>query len=181
MGLISVIVPVYKVEKYLERCIDSILAQTFNDFEVICVNDGSPDKCGKILEKYAKKDKRIKVITQKNQGSSQARNNGMKKAKGKYIYFLDSDDYIHPQLLEICYEFATKNKAELVSFRSIEVFDMNKSEVAYPVFEMNKIKYLITSNPLYFRKKNGYRIAVNVWTKFYKKDLIKNLVNLMII
>ena len=98
---ISIIIPIYKVEKYLQSCLDSVLAQTFKDWEAICVNDGSPDNSGKILTEYAKKDPRIKIITQNNQGPSVARNNGLKQANGKYIFFLDSDDFIHPQLLEI--------------------------------------------------------------------------------
>ena len=92
MPKISVIVPVYKVEKYINQCIDSILAQTFSDFELILVDDGSPDKCGEICDEYANKDPRIHVIHQENAGQGKARNVGMDQAVGKYIIFLDSDD-----------------------------------------------------------------------------------------
>lgn len=78
--LVSVVIPVYKVERFLGRCLDSVLNQTLTDFEVICVNDGSPDKCGIILDEYARRDKRIRIITQENQGLSAARNNGLKAA-----------------------------------------------------------------------------------------------------
>lgn len=94
MPTISVIVPVYKVEKYIHRCVDSILAQTFTDFELILVDDGSPDNCGAICDEYAKKDSRIKVIHKENGGLSSARNAGIDAAGGMYIMFCDSDDYV---------------------------------------------------------------------------------------
>ena len=94
MPTITVIVPVYKVEQYLSACVDSILSQTFHDFELILIDDGSPDHCGAICEHYAEKDQRIKVIHQENQGLSGARNSGMDIATGKYITFVDSDDVV---------------------------------------------------------------------------------------
>ncbi len=100
MPKISVIVPVYRVEPYLRRCIDSILGQTFRDFELILVDDGSPDGCPAICDEYAEKDSRIKVIHQTNQGLSAARNNGVKEAVCKWVSFVDSDDAVHPQMLE---------------------------------------------------------------------------------
>ncbi|MGI2120105.1 glycosyltransferase family 2 protein [Shewanella oncorhynchi] len=93
--IISIIIPVYKVERFLARCLDSVLAQTYSDFEIICVNDGSPDNCGVILAEYEKNDNRIKVINQVNQGLSVARNTGLDFARGNYICFVDSDDAIH--------------------------------------------------------------------------------------
>ena len=90
----SVIVPIYKVEKYLNKCIDSILKQTFQDFELILVDDGSPDKCPKICDEYAKKDKRVRVIHKENAGLVAARNTGIKEAKGDYICYVDGDDWI---------------------------------------------------------------------------------------
>ena len=91
---VSIIVPIYNVEKYLPRCIESILAQTFTDFELILVDDGSPDRCGEICDYYKKKDKRVKVIHKENGGLSSARNAGINIAIGDYIGFVDSDDYI---------------------------------------------------------------------------------------
>lgn len=98
---LSIIVPVYKVEKYLDRCVQSILGQTFEDFELILVDDGSPDSCGKMCEDWAGKDSRIKVIHKKNGGLSDARNAGLDIAQGEYIGFVDSDDYIKPDMYEI--------------------------------------------------------------------------------
>ena len=100
---ISIIVPIYNVEKQLSECIESILNQTFMNFELILVDDGSPDKCGEICDEYEKKDKRIKVIHKKNGGLSDARNAGLDIAKGKYIGFVDSDDIIHPEMYERMY------------------------------------------------------------------------------
>ena len=94
MRTISVIVPVYKVEPYINHCVDSILAQTYRDFELILVDDGSPDNCGKICDEYAKKDSRVKVIHKVNGGVSSARNMGLDNAKGEWITFIDADDYV---------------------------------------------------------------------------------------
>lgn len=94
MCVVSVIVPVYKVENVLHYCIDSILNQTYKDFELIIVDDGSPDRCPKMCDDYAKKDSRIKVVHKKNGGLSDARNAGMAVATGEYISFIDSDDYV---------------------------------------------------------------------------------------
>ena len=112
--LISVIVPVYKVEEYLPRCIDSILAQTYKNLEIILVDDGSPDKCPAICDEYAKKDSRIKVIHKKNGGVSSARNAGLEAAKGDYIFFVDSDDIITKEALSCLYEKARDADIELV-------------------------------------------------------------------
>lgn len=103
MPAISVIVPVYKVEKYLDRCIESILNQTFKDFEVILVDDGSPDRCPAMCDEWAKKDSRIRVIHKENGGLSSARNTGLKEVKGNYISFIDSDDWIEENMLEVLY------------------------------------------------------------------------------
>lgn len=113
MPELSIIVPVYKVEKYLPRCIDSILAQTFGDFELILIDDGSPDGCGRICDEYARKDKRIVVIHQKNMGVSAARNAGLDIARGRYIGFVDSDDWIEPQMYEVMMDAIRENGADM--------------------------------------------------------------------
>ena len=100
-ALISVIVPVYNVEKYINRCIESVLAQTYRNFELILVDDGSPDNCGAICDDYASKDRRIRVIHKENGGVSSARNAGLDSAGGDYILFVDSDDYITPEHIEL--------------------------------------------------------------------------------
>ena len=112
---VSVIVPVYNTFRYLEQCLNSILNQTLKEFEVICVNDGSTDDSAKILEKYSQKDKRIVVINQENAGASAARNAGLDCAKGRYIAFVDSDDYIKKNFLEVLYTTAVNTEADITA------------------------------------------------------------------
>lgn len=123
MPEISVIVPVYKVEDYLPDCIDSILKQSLSDFELILVDDGSPDRCGEICEEYARRDKRIKVFHQENRGLSGARNTGMDHAAGKYITFVDSDDVISPEYLRVLRDALLQNRAQIASTISCDVQD----------------------------------------------------------
>ena len=107
MPEISVIIPVYKCEQYIESCVDSILNQTYRDFEIILVDDGSPDNSGKICDELAEKYNKITVLHQENQGQSAARNNGVKIARGKWICFVDCDDSVHPRMLEALYNAFT--------------------------------------------------------------------------
>ena len=111
--LISIVVPIYNTEKYLKRCIESILNQTYQNLEVILVNDGSLDKSGQICNEYAKRDKRIKVIHKENTGSAESRNIGIKYATGKLIGFVDSDDYIDKNMYEMLYKDLKKHDAEI--------------------------------------------------------------------
>ncbi len=113
MALISVIIPVYKTEQYLERCIQSVLAQTLTDIEVILVDDGSPDRCGEICESYAQRDCRIRVIHQENQGLSVARNMGIANARSPYVGLVDSDDWIHPEMYRVLYEALKEGGAQI--------------------------------------------------------------------
>ena len=135
MPKVSVIVPVYKVEQYLHRCVDSILQQTFIDFDIILVDDGSPDDCGSICDYYALKDSRIHVIHQDNGGLSAARNTGIEWAlansQSEWITFIDSDDWIHPRYLEILYE-AVQNTGLFVA---VGGFERMKEEVAPAVLK----------------------------------------------
>lgn len=171
---ISVIVPIYKVEKYLEKCLDGILSQTFNNFEVILVDDGSPDRCGQICDEYASKDKRIKVIHQKNQGVGAARNNGLKKATGKYIYFCDPDDYMEPTLLEDNYLLAEKYQANLVLFGYYHEIHISKDQ---------KIVIPNTNDSVFLESKTDFRdafeklfnsgVMYTLWNKMYKSEYLK--------
>ena len=110
----SIIIPVYKVEKYLETCVESVLKQTQQDFEIILVDDGSPDRCPQICDDLLKRDERIHVLHKQNGGLSSARNAGMRIAQGEYYFFLDSDDYLHPQTLEILQNIAIKESCDIV-------------------------------------------------------------------
>ena len=122
MPKISIIVPVYKVEDLLDKCVNSILKQTFTDFEVLLVDDGSPDRCGKMCDEYAAKDHRIRVIHRANGGLSAARNTGLDAAKGEYIGFVDSDDYIDERMYEKLYGDITQYDADVACCGIVEKF-----------------------------------------------------------
>lgn len=173
MPEISVIIPCYNVEKYLAECLDSVLGQSFEDFEAICVNDGSTDKTGDILAQYANKDKRIKVITQENQGVSMARNAGLKVAQGKYIYFLDADDAIHSQCLEIAYYLAEKYQADLVCFN----FSTKTDREFLPKYEAEKLNVYVTNTPLLNVAVKGrhYKIYSYIWTELFRKSAVEGI------
>lgn len=126
--LVSIIVPVYNVEQYLPQCLDSIVNQTYENIEVICVNDGSPDNSIKILEDYALRDSRIKVVSQKNQGLSGARNTGIKYASGKYIMFVDSDDWIDLDTCQVAVNAAETNDADFVFWSYVREFENDSKE-----------------------------------------------------
>ena len=145
MPLISVIVPVYKVEPYLHRCVDSILAQTFTDFELILVDDGSPDNCGAICDEYAAKDGRVRVIHQKNGGLSAARNAGIDWAfansDSQWLTFIDSDDWVHPCFLEYLYRAVEENQVSVSAcgFKRVEEYEaMESAEYSTRVMEWDK-------------------------------------------
>ena len=124
--LVSVIVPVYNVEKFLPDCLKSVIGQTYENLEIICVNDGSPDKCGDILQKFAKKDKRIVVLDKENGGLSSARNAGMKVAKGDFVFFLDSDDWIDKKCIESLVTTQLRTNADVVCVHDIVIYYSSK-------------------------------------------------------
>ena len=127
MPQISVIVPVYKAEAYLAACIDSILNQTFSDLEIILVNDGSPDGSGAICDAYAAREDRVSVLHQENQGQAAARNHAMTLAKGEWICFVDSDDLIHPQMLQLLYDAAVKGNCGISMCQMLEAVELPES------------------------------------------------------
>lgn len=166
MPQISVIVPVYKVEPYLHKCVGSILAQTFTDFELILVDDGSPDNCGKICDEYAEKDNRVIVIHKKNGGLASARNAGIVESKGNYILFVDSDDYIEPQTLDMLLK-ASKSNADIVIFGGT-TFPQNKDIDCW----INTRKYIYNNPWRALIYETGARPFA--WNKLIKTALIKD-------
>lgn len=172
MELISVIIPVYKVEKYLEQCVESVRQQTYSNIEIILVDDGSPDKCGKICDEYACKDKRIKAIHQNNMGLSVARNTGVEYSKGEYLVFIDSDDYIHPKLLEISYREAKKYNCDLVvyNYKKIkENTDYNeKNMIINEKYNIEIYDNLEGISQLFNDKYGEFNAA---WSKLYKRHI----------
>lgn len=120
MPEISIIVPVYRAEKYLNACVDSILCQTFSDFELVLIEDGSPDQSGAICDEYAQRDQRVRVIHQPNQGQAAARNHALPMTQGKWLCYVDSDDTIHPQMLEHLYRAAVESGAGISMCQFLE-------------------------------------------------------------
>lgn len=172
MPRISVIVPVYKVEKYLNRCVDSILAQTFRDFELILVNDGSPDKCPEICDEYAMKDSRVRVIHQENAGVSVARNRGIAYAienKFDWITFIDSDDWVNETFLEDLYQAAKQTNARISVGNMVTVYSngrTSRSKVPYHNIQG------ITTSRLFVEN----QVLVEVcWAKLYDTRIFKEL------
>lgn len=175
MPKISIIVPVYNVEEYLENCIDSILNQTFKDFELILVNDGSTDNSLDICKRYKNIDDRICIIDKKNGGLSSARNAGLDIAKGEYIGFVDSDDYIHPQMYDMLYREIIKNNAQisLCDFEKVFKYNDNLSNCQ----EEKDILVECLSNIQSLERmiqKNGV-VFIVAWNKLYKKELFNKL------
>jgi glycosyltransferase involved in cell wall biosynthesis len=165
MVKVSVIIPVYNVVKYLPSCLDSIVSQTLQDIEIICINDGSTDNCSEVLKQYAQKDRRITVITQPNQGISSARNNGVAHAKGEYISFVDSDDEIAPDFLEKLYTAAQKHDAEIVA-TNIRRFLFGRYKLKYgkeAVYTDAQARINVAQIPHY-----NY-----VWNKLYRKSALR--------
>lgn len=175
-SLVSIIIPVYNVEKYLRRCVDSVLNQTYTNLEIILVDDGSPDSCPQICDEYLKSDCRIKVIHQNNQGLSAARNAGTAISKGLYLMYVDSDDFIDKRTVEILLTELCNNQAELSmcepliynNEEDLKHFDFNmKSDRPIDMNVMNQqnaIDYLLT-----------YPYARSAWGKLYKRTLIELL------
>lgn len=172
---VSVIVPIYNVEKYLDQCLNSIENQTKQDgIEIICVNDGSTDRSPEILQRHADKNDKIKVITQENQGVSEARNSGMKIAKGKYIMFIDSDDLIVPYAIEKSFNTAEKYNVDVVklscgSFQNGSKLNLDKYK--YDDSKTYCSKRNMDKNPFEVWRK--YNMSVTVWSKLWKRDFIE--------
>lgn len=168
MPQISVIVPVYKVEPYLQRCVDSILAQTYPDFELILVDDGSPDDCGRICDEYAETDPRVYVIHQENGGLSAARNSGIdwafENSDSQWLAFIDSDDWVHPDYLELLYRAANENEIK------ISICDFKKVDRIGALENYDYKCEIISWESLFI--KNNVR-AVVAWNKLYSKELFE--------
>lgn len=172
MPLVSVIIPVYNTEKYLNQCINSVLAQTLSDIEVLLIDDGSTDGSGKICDDYARKDKRIHVIHTSNHGVSHARNRGLDQAKGEYISFTDSDDWIDPDMIATLYRLMQTHHADLSTCGYI-IEDENGS-IIYNIKE--KAIYTLNKwDTIYslFHDKH-YKYKGNLWDKLYNRNIIDN-------
>ena len=171
---ISIIVPVYNVEKYLKRCIDSILNQSFTNFELILVDDGSTDNSGKIIDEYAIKDERIKVIHKENGGQGSARNRGLDIAKGNYIGFVDSDDWIHKDMYKCMYQIINEDSTDIVQVghNTVEKYTKDKR------CNINDLNIICIDNIIEkFTDCNSFEILPLIFpvNKLYRRELWKNL------
>lgn len=170
MPTISIIVPVYKVEKYIHRCVDSIMNQTITDFELILVDDGSPDNCGAICDEYAEKDSRVRVIHQQNRGLSCARNAGIDAAKGEYICFVDSDDLVLPDYCRVLLEQLRRENCDICACGVLRFLDGEEptiEEKLLTVRTLTSIEYMM----LQLEKKTEF----GVWNKLFRRDLFDKL------
>lgn len=173
--LFSVIVPIYNIEKYIRRCIDSVLGQTFADFELILVNDGSPDKCPEICEEYAKADPRIKVVHKPNGGLVSARQAGIRVAEGEYIFNLDGDDAVTPDALERAYQIISQTRADMVCFSHRTWTDGVVGDVVYePLAEglYRKADLEAQVFPSLLMNPNMQHALYFLWGKAIRRDLV---------
>ncbi|MBQ3599721.1 MAG: glycosyltransferase family 2 protein [Lachnospiraceae bacterium] len=167
---VSIIIPVYKAEKYIKRCVDSVLAQEYKDLEIILVDDGSPDNCNSICDDYARKDERVKVIHKKNEGVSKARNSGLEQITGDYVQFVDSDDYLKPQMTKMLVEAMEREQADLVVCGFMEdnlnFSRISKMEEKPGIYKKEQILENITRNP--------YSLHYGVlWNKLFRAEHLK--------
>lgn len=175
---VSIIIPVYRVEAYLKRCVDSVRNQTLQEIEIILVDDGSPDNCGKMCNEYALEDERIKVIHKENGGLSSARNAGMEIAMGEYISFVDSDDYIDLQMLEKMYQSAARSNSDMVGCGFYEMLNTGEWRTAHSnlpegryehqeIVEQLVVHILGNDRRVGQKQREGY-----AWLNLYKKAII---------
>lgn len=171
---ISLIIAVYNGVNYIKYCLDSVLQQTFKDFECICINDGSSDDSLKILEHYASLDSRIKVINQPNHGCSYARNTGIKNAQAEFLAFLDQDDLLHPQALEMLYYMINKHQADVAAFTFQDVSDDYVMH-DLPMYSFKDLKEKLIRYPFkyFFRNRKGSEVVI--WTRLYRKSIIGDI------
>ena len=167
--MISVIVPVYNVEKYLERCVKSIVAQTYKDLEILLIDDGSTDKSGKMCDDFQQTDSRIKVFHKQNGGLSDARNYGIEHSSGEFISFVDSDDYIDEKMLETLHRLITENDADLAVCSAMDVFEGKEVTQVKEIkdFNLNKVE-----SYKYMLRGDGIPSACN---KLYKRQTVGNV------
>ena len=177
MPKVSVIIPVYNVEKYLSQCLDSVVNQTLKDIEIICVDDGSTDNSLEILKTYAQKDSRIKILTQQNQYAGVARNKGLEIATGEYVHFLDSDDWIETCAYEELYNLISEKQADFIKFRAYSYNNETKEITTRPYLDIKWVEEKYFDNYLSIEQdiKNTAGLPDSPWSGFYNREfLIKN-------
>ena len=174
--LISVIIPVYKVEQYLDRCVQSVLNQTYHNLEIILVDDGSPDRCPQMCDEYARHDSRVRVIHKENGGQSSARNTGLEVASGNYIGFVDSDDYIADDMYQVlltCINIYDADIAMCDYARNDKTLSANKYDLHLK--GNNVKKYRGQEIDKFFFRTHGEKSFYSVWNRLYKSEVVKDV------
>ena len=169
----SIIIPIYNVEKYIRKCLDNVICQNYKNVEIILVDDGSPDDCGKICDEYSRKDKRIKVIHKKNGGLSDARNVGLKAATGDYLIFVDSDDVISPNLCSVVNETLQKVNADIVQYGFSPFLDGNNP--AIDLMQEIRICNIFDDDKIYENYLIKEKISREAWNKAYRRNLFEKI------
>lgn len=180
--LVTLVLPIYKVEPYLNRCISSVVSQTYQNLEILLIDDGSPDKCPEMCDEWAKKDERIKVIHKQNEGLGMARNTGIDYATGEYLFFIDSDDFIAPDLVECCINTKNETNADAVVYGYSLVGENERiTEEIVPKLpqkvvcgqDVKQIVIPCLAGPV-LKDKKIYHIASSAWSLMYSAKIIKN-------
>ena len=185
--LISVIIPIYKAEKYIEKCVSQIMAQTYQSLEIILVDDGSPDNCGRICDELAQTDLRIRVIHKENGGAATARNAGLDVMKGQYVAFVDADDYMERNYIEVLYRTLSENNAQvsICSFKTVDeagnsvVIDSLHGEggalvTEYATDNVARVD-VFTGNEIILQDLQGHWEHVAPWGKLYQAELFEGV------
>lgn len=167
--LISIIIPIYKVEKYLDKCLETIINQTYQDIEIILVDDGSPDNCGKIADQWALKDKRIKVIHKPNGGLSDARNVGIDKAIGSYLMFVDSDDIVDIHLCEYLLKLMVDNQADIAIIDALHIFNQESN------YKLSGTIKVLDKTAAIQEMWYQHSFLPSAWGKLYKREIFKDI------
>lgn len=178
MVKVSVVIPIYNVENYLEDCLDSIVNQTLKDIEIICVNDGSTDNSLDIINKYAEKDNRMIVISQENGGHAVATNRGMGMAKGKYLYLMDSDDIVKLNTLEDTYNLAEDKNLDFVIFKAINYNDPEKRFYETEVYSMGNLAKAVGNKVFNYKDIPDnvlFNMSVTPWSKLYNREFVEKI------
>ncbi len=172
--VVSVVIPVYKVEDWLGKTLDSVLAQSFTDWECVCVDDGSPDRSADVVREYAARDARIRLVSQQNAGAAAARNRGMAEARGEFLLFIDSDDLVEPGLMEACVERMRQDKCEMCAFEGdavdAEARLIEGPRWTVPVEEGERVRVI---SPYDYPQDVFWLVPVCPWNKMYRLDFLR--------
>ena len=167
--LISVIINVYNGEKFIKKCLDSVINQTYNNLEILIINDGSTDNTLELCEEYKERDKRIKIITQNNKGLAESRNVGIENSNGEYLYFVDVDDFISEDVIEYLYNLCKKYEVSMATCMSMDIYDYN-----YEIKNIEEKIRIISGKDMLKKILLSEDRAVTIWNKLFKKELFNN-------